>query len=172
MKPKKLKDVVEIVGIAAIVLSLIFVGLEIRQSAAATRGATQQALADAAKEASGALVADEAVAELTLRFLGSTDWSNFSETDRFRTVVLFTSMIRVYESAYYQWSEGNLAPEIWVGWEATIRGVAPMPGVSIFWDERRLYFDNRFRDYFEEQMKVTVQSPSLGDLSRGPQSSQ
>ncbi len=51
MKPTRLKDVVEIVGIAAIVVSLIFVGLEVRQSAAATRGATQQALADAAREA-------------------------------------------------------------------------------------------------------------------------
>jgi hypothetical protein len=54
MKPMKLKDIVEIVGIAAIVVPLIFVGLEIRQSAAATRGATQQGLADAAREASGA----------------------------------------------------------------------------------------------------------------------
>ena len=162
MRPEKVKDVAELIGIAAIVISLIFVGLEIRQSAAATRGATQQALADSAKEASGALVGDETTADLTLRFLTARDWSRFSDVERFRMVILFTSMVRVYESAYYQWSEGNLAPEIWAGWEASIRGVAPMPGVALYWAERRQYFDDRFQDYFEEQMKGSVDSPSLG----------
>jgi hypothetical protein len=162
MKPEKVKDTAEMIGIAAIVLSLVFVGLEIRQSAAATRGATQQALADSAKEASGALVADEEMAELTLRFLTTTDWNEFSDVERFRAVVRFTSMVRVYESAYYQWSEGNLAPEIWAGWEASIGGVAPMPGVAVYWGERRLYFDERFQIYFEEKMRGTVDSPSLG----------
>ena len=64
MKPEKLRAAAELIGIAAIVVSLIFVGLEVRQSAAATRGATQQALADSAREASEALVADERNAEL------------------------------------------------------------------------------------------------------------
>lgn len=168
MKPTKLKDIVEIIGIAAIVVSLIFVGLEIRQSAAATRGATQQALADAAREASGALVADEAATELTMRFLSATDWSNFSEMERFRAALLFTSMIRVFESAYYQWGEGNLAPENWVGWEASIRGVAPMPGVALFWKDRRLYFNEPFRSFFEEQMKLNEYDPSLGTLTIAP----
>lgn len=164
MKPTRLKDIVEIVGIAAIVVSLIFVGLEVRQSAAATRGATQQALADAAREASGALAEDEATAELTMRFLSATSWSDLSESERFRSALLFTSMMRVYESAYYQWGEGNLAPAVWVGWEASIRGVAPMPGVELFWSDRRLYFNEPFRNYFEEQMKLKNHDPSLGTL--------
>ena len=168
MKPTRLRNVVEIVGIAAIVVSLIFVGLEIRQSAAATRGATQQALVDAAREASAALVADEAAVELTMRFLSATDWSDLSELERFRSALLFTSMIRVFESAYYQWGEGNLAPEIWVGWEASIRGVAPMPGVALFWNDRRLYFNETFRNYFEEQMKLEEHDPSLGTLKIAP----
>ena len=99
------------VGIAAIVASIAFVGMEIRQSAAATRGATQQALADASREASGGLVADEAVAELTMRFLNATDWSSFSETGRFRVVLLFSN--------------------------------------------------ERFRSYYEEQMKTSDPNPSL-----------
>lgn len=164
MKPTSLKDVVELVGIAAIVVSLIFVGLEIRQSATATRGATQQALVDAAREASAALASDEAAVELTMRFLSATDWSDLSESERFRSVLLFTSMMRVYESAYYQWGEGNLAPEIWIGWDASIRGVAPMPGVALFWNDRRLYFNETFRNYFEEQMKLAEHDRSLGAL--------
>jgi len=172
MKPEKLKDAAELVGIAAIVISLIFVGLEVRQSAAATRGATQQALADSAREASGALVGDQETADLMLRFLSAADWSDFSEVERFRIVILFTTMLRVYESAYYQWSESNLAPEIWAGWEASLRGTAPMPGVAIYWEERRHYFDERFQLYFEEQMKSTVNSPSLRTQRTGTPESQ
>jgi hypothetical protein len=161
MKPEKLRDVAELVGIAAIVVSLIFVGLEVRQSAAATRGATQQALADSAREASAALAVDKETAVLTLRFFGANDWSDFSEDERFRVVLLFTSMLRVYENAHYQWSEGNLAPEVWAGWDASMRGLAPMPGVVKYWDERRDYFDESFRVYFEELMKHVADSPSL-----------
>lgn len=83
MKPEKLKDAAELVGIAAIVISLVFVGLEVRQPAAATRGATQQALADSAREASGALVRDQETADLILRFLSATDWSEFSAVEPF-----------------------------------------------------------------------------------------
>jgi hypothetical protein len=161
MKSEKIKDIAELVGIFAIVVSLVFVGLEVRQSAAATRGATQQALSDSAREASAALAADKVSAELTLRFFNSKDWSGFSEDERFRVVLLFTSMLRVYENAHYQWREGNLAPEVWAGWDASMRGAAPLPGVVKYWDERRAYFDDSFRAYFEEHMKQAVDSPSL-----------
>lgn len=164
MKTWNLKDTVEAAGIVALVVSLIFVGLEVRQSAAATRGATQQALADAAREASHALSADEATAALTMRFLGAGDWSTFGATERFRAVLLFTSMMRVYESAHYQWSEGNLAPDIWVGWEASIGGVAAMPGVALFWTDRQHYFSTAFSAYFEQQMKIARHDPTLGTL--------
>lgn len=161
MKTEKLKDIAELVGLAAIVLSLVFVGLEIRQSAAATRGATQQALADSAREASEALATDLETAELTLRFLSADDWSGFSDSERFRVVLLFTSMLRVYENAHYQWREGNLAPEVWAGWDVSMRGTAPLPGLVKYWNERRDYFDENFRSYFEEMMKQTINSPSL-----------
>lgn len=108
---------------------------------------------------------DEATAELIMRFLRAGDWSGFSETERFRVVLLFTNMLRVYESAYYQWDEGNLAPEIWVGWEASLRGTAPMPGVALFWKDRRHYFNESFRDYLEALMKSSGHDPSLGALS-------
>ena len=168
MTSVKLKEAAELVGIVAIVVSLIFVGLEVRQSAAATRGATQQALADAAREASGALVANQETADLTLRFLRSDDWSDFSEVERFQIVLLFTTMLRVYESAHYQWRERNLSPEIWSGWDASLSGVAPMPGLSKYWDERQDYFDESFQLYFEGLMSSTADSPSLGKVSSKP----
>lgn len=169
MKLESLKDTAEMVGIAAIVVSLIFLALEVRQSATATRGATQQALADSARDASAALVEDQLMAELSLRFLSATDWSDFTDVERYQLVVLFTSMLRVYESAYYQWSEGNLASEIWAGWEASLSGVAPMPGVELYWKERRYYFDGRFQLYFEEQMKVSASSPSFRTQGADPE---
>ena len=156
-----LKDIVEVIGILALVVSLIFVGLEVRQSAAATRGATQQALTDAAREASGAMVADEAIAALTLRLINATSWSEFSPTERYRAVLLFTSMMRVYESAHYQYGEGTLSPEIWVGWEASARGIAAMPGLKLFWADRRLYFNERFRSYLESLMQDAEADPTL-----------
>lgn len=165
MKTLKVKDAAELVGIVAIVISLIFVGLEVRQSAAATRGATQQALSDAAREASAALV-DGDMADQMMRFLRATDWSDFSEAERFRLVALFTSMLRVYESAYYQQLEGNLSPELWAGWDASLRAVAPLPGVSLYWEVRAQYFDDRFRSYVEEHMKGAADGSSLG-MSQG-----
>ena len=162
MKPEKLRATAEAVGIIAVIISLIFVGLEVRQSAVATRGATQQALADSARDASGALVADEETAELTLRFLSADDWSDFNEVERLRIVLLFTSMLRVYEDAHYQWTEGNLSPELWTGWEVSMRGSASPPGVAKYWDERRSYFSENFRAYYEGLMEQPFDNPSLG----------
>ena len=53
-------------------------------------------------------------------------------------------------------------------WEASIRGVAPMPGVALFWNDRRLYFNEPFRNFFEAQMKLNEHDPSLGTLTIAP----
>jgi uncharacterized phage protein gp47/JayE len=50
MDSAKLNDWIQVVGIFALVASLIFVGIEVRQNSIATRSATNAAVKDAFRE--------------------------------------------------------------------------------------------------------------------------
>ena len=86
----KFRGLVELIGIVAVVASLIFVGLEIRQNAAATRGATQQQLVTGARNVTLTLADNPELAALDVRAYtmvrgeSHEDLSAFSEVERNR----------------------------------------------------------------------------------------
>ncbi len=144
-QPRNAGRVAELIGLAAVVASLVFVGVEVRQSAAATRGATQQQLAAAAREVTLALTMPD-MAELLTR--GDTLYvsGDLSEADALRLEAFYLATFRVYEDAFYQFGVGNLDPEIWAGWRASMSDFAlSLPGFRVFWSQSRNTFHSAFR---------------------------
>ena len=122
----KFRGVVELIGMVAVAASLVFVGLEIRQNALATRGATQQELA-ASAQALALLVAETGeLSDLLARVSGIARspgeeiLSDFSPGEALRVGSFYLSVFRLWEEAYYQYGLGNLDPELWGGWKTNM----------------------------------------------------
>ena len=139
----KYKNVVELLGMAAVVASLIFVGLEVRQNASATRGATQQQLSAAARESALSFV-DPDIVELVIRGGTPDGWAGLTEVEQFRVRQLTMVAFRMWEDAYYQFSIGNLDADLWAGWEAGLSEALAAHYARDFWSRQ----DNRYHEGF------------------------
>jgi hypothetical protein len=107
------RDIGEVVAILGVVLSLLFVGLQLRQNALVSRASAYQELGIAMAEGWRFRASDRELNDLVYR-AGSTDpdvWSNLTDSDIRRVRAYVLSFLRIYQSAYLEVQQGLLRPE-------------------------------------------------------------
>ena len=100
------KDVLEIVGITVVVLSLAFVGYEIRQNTIASRAAAYQAIGIAGADALDSWAHDEQLWRLQLKKaddMKAADWERFA--------LKMKVFARLGETVHLQVEQGLLPPD-------------------------------------------------------------
>jgi hypothetical protein len=113
----KVSGWVEGLGLGAVVVSLLFVGVEIRQNTAI---ASAQALLDLAAAANEILLAqaeDEDLAMIVKR--GDTEIQDLNDAERARFDALVVSLWNTYEAAYAYHAKGVLSSDDYQPWLAT-----------------------------------------------------
>ena len=125
------------------VLSLIFVGWEIRQNTTAIRGSTYQAVADANVEWLMFLAENPELGRLLQRWTSRDTTLSVREVSQARSLQL--TFWRTVENAHYQYLLGNL-PE-----EAVRRWIPPFdnPVVREWWQDARDRFTPAFVAYVD-----------------------
>ena len=109
---RKWKDIAEIIGIVAIVLSLFFVGLELRQNTVAVKAASIDGLASLTQEYFFLIASD---AELTrIVYDGLQDMTALDEYDRQRFLWVELSRAVRLQIAFLQWQRGTLGNQDWL----------------------------------------------------------
>ena len=108
-KNARLKSAAEILGLIAVVASLIFVGIEIQQNTTAVRSATVQAVADQAMQLTLTLATDEHLPRLIYEITnnGVTD-NELSPEDTMRMRMAMNAGLRRHENLYNQVQAGIL----------------------------------------------------------------
>ena len=100
----KWNGVREALGFAGVVASLLFVGLEIRQSTAATKGQTRQELAALNQEWLILLTSDEYFGDLF--FAAWIEGEEIDPADQVRADFMMTLNVRRLENVFFQFQEG------------------------------------------------------------------
>ncbi len=153
------RDIRDTVGLVAVVAGLVFVGMEIRQSAAATRGATQHDLQASIIALNLTRATDSELADLLFRAqsfgtIGSVDeLSGFTGGELGQVQNFYLAAYRVYEEAYYQFTLGNLDPEVWAGWEANINDYMSRGG-GLFWPILGHRFSESYRTFMDNLVQA------------------
>lgn len=145
------RTVVDGVGLAAVLLGLVFVGLEIRQNTAATRAATQQAILDATLQSLWGVISNERLREVMVLARDNPDWvtatpetSDHILLDRF-----YFQRFNMLENAFYHCTEGTLDARLWVGWEGWLRSLPSDPLMQHFWAKYRGGYMTDFVAYID-----------------------
>lgn len=110
MNREKRKDALEFVGFVAIVASLIFLALEIRQARDAVLGTTYLARASAQEEWGKYIAESEYAVEVIVRY-GESDISELSAVDQSRLFSLVEAAFHRMDGIYYQYELGLLTDE-------------------------------------------------------------
>jgi hypothetical protein len=139
---RNLRTVVEAAGAGAVLLGLIFVGLEVKQNTAAMQAATIQGLADSSQEHLLLLASNPELLE-TLQ-MAATDPDQLSETEARQYFLIERTRWLRSHVAFQQFRRGTLGEEDWVPYE---RLVCRREFSS--WQEHKFVFSNQFVDFVE-----------------------
>ena len=146
VKPIEWRQIAEIVGIAALVASLIFVGLEIRQNTIAARASTYLAYGEHISNQFQATAHDESLAALTV--VDESEWDQLTKADRARLVYMWIGVFRNYETILLQVEEGLLDEDAMerLGWGSAFN---PTYQVKLLWPEISQWISPRVRAHIE-----------------------
>jgi hypothetical protein len=147
-----LTEIAQIGAGAAIVPSLIFVGVQVHHATQAVKASSSQAHATMYQALSGSIVDNfEGFAHIWRKGLTGTEALSDEELSRFYAFA--SSLLRFYESARIQWLRKQLDREHWQAITRQAEDLAAEPGIRQFWAARRHWHCVHFQGWFEGLFK-------------------
>ncbi len=141
------KSALEVVGVVAVVLSLIFVGLEVNESTRATRSATAADTTAIVAEWYMSLGSDLEFISAHRRFVN--DPQSVTPDEQFQVVMNLHALMLILQSSFYLEEEGTLSPQIH---RSMTNAMTSQPGVRYYWEQRKPIFVNENFIAFIEQL--------------------
>lgn len=123
MDGSRIRTLTETIGLIAVVASLVFVGLEIRQNAEATRAATAQSLNDGWLEWNLTMATPDRW-EVVARLRELDDLSEASYEDGQALRSLMRSIFQHWSNLHWQYLNGQLEQRLWEGVFRNMEGEA------------------------------------------------
>ena len=132
----------EIVGATAVVATLVYLAVQIRNSTRIARSATRQSIAETAMAMGTDLVADRDLATALLADLKNQE---VDEVDWTRLMARNYVGMRHYENIHYQYLSGMLEEDEWQGFRRNLKSILKWRSMREYWRNESQYFSDAFR---------------------------
>jgi hypothetical protein len=147
MNLNTIATIANIMASGAVVLTLVFIGLQLRQNAHLTRMAAAQTSAQLLSSNLGRIAESAELAELITRENGRDSWTRAE----FLRVSNFLSIsFRHFEVLHTHRRFGVFEDELWEGSEARLRESLSNPGIREWWAESRPLYARSFARYVDK----------------------
>ena len=111
MEPAKLNDWIQAVGLFALIASLIFVGIEVKQNSIATRSATNAAVKDAFREFNSVIASSAELAQAIAA--NAENPNNAPPSDRVQMLAMWRALFHIWSNVHRQHLNGTLDPALY-----------------------------------------------------------
>ncbi len=139
----------EFLAALGVLVTLIYLAIQIRQNTHATRASTAL---EATRDQSAAMYQLNSDAELNRIFYqGCRDFESLSREEQRRFATYMTSTLRSLENILYQTEHGTLDREAWVGIREQIKYVFSQPGTIVWWKRAQNLFNPQLRQFVERE---------------------
>jgi hypothetical protein len=154
----------EIIGAVAVIVSLIYVGIQIKENSRAVRSATANETTNAISTWYASVGSDPRSSHIF--YTGMRDPDLFSPEEWLQFVFLTHGLMLKYQTAFYLTREGTLDIDISQTITSTLSGTRETPGFLRYWEERGTVFDPEFRAYVEDILSSGTTNTGLGAVYR------
>ena len=149
----------EIVGAIAVVISLIYLGSQIRQNSRTVAANTVQSISSNAADRLFRVAESPHLSVMMAKVISGE--GDLSPEENVQFQMLLRATFRSYENYYYQQQTGNIDPRIWAGLERTIEDNMGIPMFRDWWRYHRGTFSEEFAEYIDRKIvEVEHQSSS------------
>jgi hypothetical protein len=141
----------------AVVLTVVYLAIQIRENTAATRSHTHYLATAALAETAAIIASDEKLSRIYNTGLATPD--ELDENEYFRFALIGTSQFRSFENLFFQYRSGFVDEDFWSGHRENILWFYHRPGMQVWWEEKRLGFSVSFREFLESSKASDLKSP-------------
>jgi len=138
----------EFIGAFAVVASLIYVGIQLRQNTATERVRAAQTFTDTFNASLRPASESPVIADIIYR--GTQGISNLTPSEHVQFFAFFSQTFTGYHSYFVQRQRGFLDEEYWTCYVAVLTDLMAMKGVQEYWERRKHWYSKDFRDYVTE----------------------
>jgi hypothetical protein len=158
----------EIVGAAAVIASLVYVGLQIRHNTAESRTLRTQNLVSANSEVTARVAENPQLARVIQ--VGMFDYDALTKEEQFQLNLLFYSIYNQYDFAYHQYLSGLLDDTFFSKMDFEAPLYLTLPGMVKWWENDKGRMSKEFVAYVEKRVadgiEVPKSIPTLGTKIR------
>ncbi len=137
----------EFIGGIAVVITLVYLAVSIRQNTKSVRASTYQAILDSSRSDTELLLVHPHLERVYRVGRRNPEKLNDDERPLFRMLV--AQLLLSSESLFLQHQQGAIDSDYWQRRQQTLRGLLSQPGVRQWWAARgtpREYYDPGFRE--------------------------
>ena len=141
----------EVLGGGAVVISLVYVGIQIRQNTAEMRSVSTQTFISHRSDANFYIANNPELSKLL-----ATAVHGFEELEpheQFQFKAYCFAFYNQFDFAFHQFKNGRLEEKFWARMENEIPSTLLLPGVSAWWEQDKVRYTPEFVEYAEARMK-------------------
>jgi hypothetical protein len=139
----------DFIGGIAVVITLIYLAVQVRQNTRAIRVATMQSSMLAAQSIGNLPAQDRDLARVVRVGLTTPDELDEDEFQQLRYFLM--SMLRVHEDMFVQHQAGVVDDETWLARSSSLKTIFSMPGGRRIWEAASAYRDD-FKAWLESEL--------------------
>lgn len=143
--------IAEIIGAAAVLVTLIYLARQVKHNRESVESATAESIMSTLITTTATAASSPGLSGLLIR--GQAGMDSLSEDERSQFVFWFTGYFRIIEQAYHHYLEDNFKTELWEGHSRHFHAMVKTQGVYRFWSLRKSIFTPEFQVYVEELIK-------------------
>lgn len=144
---ESLANLGEIVGAIAVVVSLIYLAVQVRQNTRAQRLENSSRVLDRTAAMQAALSRDPAMSALFSK--GVSDPSKLTPKERVQFTWAMYEFFGAFEFMFLAAKDHSIPEEIWQRWSSAAAWWLTFPGVQAWWGARPIPFADSFTSYVE-----------------------
>jgi hypothetical protein len=138
----------EVIGAAAVVISVIYLAVQIRRQTHQSRLAATRELAEQHNDVLNLIIEDRELSEIYLKAV--QDFDSLPKQERIRVSLLFQRMMRIEEQRRIHIDKGNIDAAFFDSMDRTVFEWLTFPGVQQWWSGSKEYFEPGFRGRSDE----------------------
>jgi len=149
--------IAELVAAAALVVSLIYVGIQVKLSTKATQAAAAQSYVDTMNGYVGLINSSGNLAKVLQG--GAKGLDNLQEDEVIQFCAFHDQCFITFEAFYFEWKHGLLLQQLWDTYRHVIVSLLMQPGQQEYWQFRKHWYDDEFQQYVEELLECETGIP-------------
>ncbi|MHC4822795.1 MAG: hypothetical protein ACYTEP_02125 [Planctomycetota bacterium] len=156
---KAIAAVGEIAGALGVILSLIYLGRQIRHQNRESRIASVNELTRQWNDFLGVLTEHRDLCETWLK--GMTSFHDLDPPRLVQFSACIGRLFRIYESLWQHNQEERLTEEMWHGVESAMQDAMSYPGVRAWWPTRAHWYHTAFIEHIDQRFAEITDGPSV-----------